>query len=275
MRETRGGGRMAEGSPFEGRQRIEARAWFVGERIDVRRLEQGESLAVSPLTVRAGHSGCAMVFRNGVVIGFGLEPAEAASFLHHLAAFVEGAFAQPESESAELTVASQERERVDAATGTLVLHDLSLARLQVVAQILAKSAVLSHYEEQVAAVFQHIEPLAESLRNGGGSARGLELLRRIGDVLLVQTHMVGRFEVTEKPDITWERPDLDRLYERLGVEYELDERDRALNRKLDVISNTAETLLELDQNRRALRVEWYIVILILVEIAMMLYDLAL
>lgn len=262
-----------EGSPFPGRERIEVRAWFVGERIDVRRLEQGESLAVSPLTVRAGQGGCAMVFRNGVVILFGLEPAEEASFLHHLGAFVEGAFGKPESEAAELRVAPRERERVDGSSGTLVLHDFSLARLQVVAQILAKSAALSHYEEQVASVFQHIEPLADSLRRGGTGARGQELLQRIGDVLRVQTHMVGRFEVTEKPDFTWERPDLDRLYERLGVEYELDERDRALNRKLEVISTTAETLLELDQNRRALRVEWYIVVLIVIEILMMVYDL--
>jgi uncharacterized Rmd1/YagE family protein len=264
---------MADGSPFEGRERIEARAWFVGDRIDVRRLERGESLAVSPLTVRAGQNGCAMLFRNGMVILFGLEPAEEASFLHHLAPFVTGAFEAPESESAELVVAAHERERVDGGSGALVVHDLSLPRLQVVAQILAKSAVLSHYEEEVASVFQHIEPLAESLRDGGGSGQGSELLRRLGDVMLVQTHMVGRFEVTEKPEIAWERADLDRLYERLGVEYELDERDRALNRKLDVISTTAGTLLELDQNRRALRVEWYIVILILVEILMMVYDL--
>lgn len=264
---------MVEGRLFEGREGIAARAWFVGDRIDVRRLEQGDSLALSPLTIRAGQSGCAMIFRSGALVLFGLEPAEEASFLHHLEPFVTDAFAEPESEAVELVVALEERERVDA-NGVLVVHDLSLPRLQVVAQILAKSAVLSHYEERVAEVFQHIEPLAGTLRGGSsGSPRGRELLRRLGEVLLTQTRMVGRFEMTEKPEITWERPDLDRLYERLVVEYEIRERDSALSRKLEVISTTAETLLELDQNRRALRVEWYIVLLIFVEILMMLYDL--
>lgn len=264
---------MAEGNLFEGRKRIEARAWFAGDRIDVRRLERGESLAVSPLTVRAGNSGCAMIFRNGSLVLFGLEPAEEASFLHHCEPFITDAFAEPESETAELVIDPEKRERVDA-TGALVLHDLSLTRLQVVAQILAKSAVLSHYEQRVAAVFQHIEPLAETLRSGGRhTVHGRELLRRLGEVLLTQTHMVGRFELTEKPEITWQRPDLDRLYEQLGVEYEISERDRALSRKLEVIQTTAGTLLDLDQNRRALRVEWYIVILILVEILIILYDL--
>jgi uncharacterized Rmd1/YagE family protein len=247
---------MVEGSLFEGRRRIAAHACYVGDRIEVRRIEQGASLALSPLTIRAGQSGCAMIFRNGVLVLFGLEPAEEASFLHHFVAVEPGA-----------------RERVDKE-GVLVLHDLSLTRLQVVAQILAKSAVLSHYEDRVAAAFQHIEPLAETLRRGSAATvRGRELRRRLGDVLLTKAQMVGRFELTEKPEITWERPDLDKLYERLGVEYELAERDAALARKLEVISSTAETLLELDQNRTALRVEWYIVVLIAVEILIYLYDL--
>ena len=265
---------MVEGSYFAGRQRISARAFYVGDRIDVRRIEQGESLALSPLTIRAGQSGCAMIFRNGSLVLFGLEPAEEASFLHHFEPFVTGGFQEPEHEAVELSLDPEARERVDA-DGVLVLHDLSLTRLQVVAQILAKSAVLSHYEHQVAEAFQHIEPLAETLREArAGATRGRELLRRLGDVMLTQTRMVGRFELTEKPEITWERPDLDRLYERLGVEYELAERDAVLARKLEVISSSAQTLLELDQNRRALRVEWYIVILILVEILIYLYDLS-
>jgi uncharacterized Rmd1/YagE family protein len=46
----------------------------------------------------------------------------------------------------------------------------------------------------------------------------------------------------------------------------------ALERKLDLISRTAETLLELMQHKRSLRVEWYIVILIVIEILLTLYE---
>jgi uncharacterized Rmd1/YagE family protein len=85
--------------------------------------------------------------------------------------------------------------------------------------------------------------------------------------------MVGRVEVTEKPEITWDDPKLDRLYERLSIEYELRERDRALSRKLELISHTAQTYLNLLQHRQSLRVEWYIVLLIVVEIVLFIYDL--
>jgi len=83
---------------------------------------------------------------------------------------------------------------------------------------------------------------------------------------------VGRVEVTEKPEIVWDDPELDRLYERLATEYELRDRDRALSRKLDLISRTAETYLDLINARQTLRVEWYIVILIVMEIVLSLYE---
>ena len=55
-------------------------------------------------------------------------------------------------------------------------------------------------------------------------------------------------------------------------EYEIQERHNALERKLALIVKTVETQLDLLNNKRSLRVEWYIVILIVVEIFIMLYD---
>jgi required for meiotic nuclear division protein 1 len=74
--------------------------------------------------------------------------------------------------------------------------------------------------------------------------------------------MVGRVETGEKPGLLWEHPELERLSARLADEYELQDRDRALDRKLDVISRTVETLLEPVQTRSSIRVEWCIVLLL-------------
>lgn len=146
-------------------------------------------------------------------------------------------------------------------------------RLQIVADVLAKSVVLAHYEEAIAEVFDAIEPLAEDLTKSGSSRRSSkELLRHIGGTLVIQTRTVWRVEVTDKPEILWERPDLELLYTRLVDEYELQERHLALERKLQLISRTASTALELLHNKRSLRVEWYIVLLILVDIVLSLYE---
>jgi uncharacterized Rmd1/YagE family protein len=84
--------------------------------------------------------------------------------------------------------------------------------------------------------------------------------------LLVQHRVSGRVAVAEKPDVVWDRPDLDRLYARLEDEYELKERAEALARKLAVIADTAEVLTDIIDTRRSLRLEIIIVVLIAVEL---------
>src|SRR5215472_3847524 len=60
---------------------------------------------------------------------------------------------------------------------------------------------------------------------------------------------------------------------RLEDEYELVERSRATERKLALISETAGTLIELVHNQRSLRLEWYIIGLIGLELLLSLYGL--
>jgi len=180
--------------------------------------------------------------------------------------------AQPETEALDIVVDPTRPEGLDQ-TG-LAVPEADLARLQVVADILAKSVLLAGQEARVASAFDRIEPLAEQLqRQGRGTRSNQELTRYIGEMLLIQHRTVGRAEVGDKPDILWERTDLERLFQRLDAEYELGERRQALQLKLELIGDTAQTLLDLLQNRRSLRVEWYIVILIVVEIALTLYEL--
>ena len=84
--------------------------------------------------------------------------------------------------------------------------------------------------------------------------------------------MVARVEVIDRPELIWERPDLEQLYLRLEDEFELRERASTLDRKIELISRTVGTALDLLQKRRGIRVEWYIVALIMFEIALSIYD---
>ncbi len=81
--------------------------------------------------------------------------------------------------------------------------------------------------------------------------------------------MVGRVVVREKPELLWEHSELECFNGRLVDEYEIVERHAGLDRKLRLITHTVETLIELMRHRSSLRVEWYIVILIVVEIILM------
>ncbi len=174
-------------------------------------------------------------------------------------------------EEAELALSSDSRESADG--NILSVPDFSLPTLQVVAEVLARSVVLERYEGSVGSTFEALHPMAAGL--GSGRITRIDyrnLLRRLGDVLLDQQEMVGRIAVTDKPDVLWDHPELERLYARLNDEFEIADRFEAVEAKLNLIGRTIQTSIDLVQSRRSLRVEWYVVILIVVEIALTLYE---
>ncbi|HVN71880.1 MAG TPA: RMD1 family protein [Desulfomonilia bacterium] len=255
---------------FPGRKSIKVRAMCIGERIDLRTLEMGRRMAVAPLVLAVGDHGYATLFRYGVVVLFGLDPVEEVNFVGQIKPFVGDPYDKPQTEDLEVRL-DQQREGI-YENGVLHVRRFNVDYIQFVADALAKSVVLAHYEIGVATAFDLIEPLAADLNKGRGARQSSELMRYIGSTLLIQQRMVGRVEVAEKPDILWDQPDLERLYIRLQNEYELKERHLALERKLSLIAQTAETLLDILRNKRSLRVEWYIVILIILEILLTLYQ---
>ena len=246
-------------------------ALFLGEYIATRPLHTMPRVADRPLMVRVGAAGFAVVFRYGAVVLFGVTADEESAFRSTLAPHVRLPADNPEFERAVLET-DPEREE-GAGDGTIHVHRMTAERMQVVASILAKSVCLAHYELAVAEASNLIEPFAAGLqRRSWFRPQSRRLLQHLGETLAVEHKMIGRVEVREKPELLWERPSLERLYVRMEDEYELAERDQALGRKLALISRTAETVLGLLHHRRTLRVEWYIVILIVIEIILSLYE---
>ncbi|MCC6489879.1 MAG: RMD1 family protein [Candidatus Hydrogenedentes bacterium] len=256
---------------FSQQTQIAVRAVNLAERIDLSGFTAEERLSTSPLVVRAGNEGCAALFRYGVAVMFGLLPVEEAAFIADIKKLCKTSYSDPPEERVEVRFAPDEDERIEK--GVIVLKSPTLERLQVVADCLSDSVVLEYYERMTEATFDRVEPLARSLEQGGRGSRGSRaLLKHIGSVLLMEHRMVGRIEVGQKPDVLWERVELEPLYQRLATEYELRDRQQAVERRIQLVSRTVETVLDLLQQRRSLRVEWYIVILILVEIGLTLYE---
>ncbi|MEJ2060417.1 MAG: RMD1 family protein [Gammaproteobacteria bacterium] len=258
-----------ETAPAE--QLFQARAVLVGERIDMRAIESLERLGSNPLVVPASGNGRTVLFRYGVVVFFDVPPMEQASFLEQLRPFVREPQEPPETETLQVRIVPGEQHRL--TQDQLTLGDDRVQSLQTVADILAKSVMLAKYERSISQTFDRIEPMAADLsRTGRGKFHGRRLAQYIGDTLMAMQRMVGRVEVSEKPELLWEHPELEGLYLRLEDDYEIRERHRALERKIDVIARTAETLLDLLQTKQSHRVEWYITLLIVVEILLSLYE---
>ena len=243
----------------------------IGDRINTAGFE-GEILSSTPLAVRVGRQGLAVVFRYGVVVFLGLTADQEAEFLERLSGRTAGKITPREEEWAKVQVAREGEEPIPVG-GPIHVREMSLERLLVVSDALAKSVVLGRDEREVANVFDTIEPFARELATSGQSSRSrTNLLKLLGNSLLVQHRVSGRVAVDEKPDVLWDRPDLERLYARLEDEYELSERVEILEHKLEVISDTATTLADIIDAKRSLRLELIVIFLIAFEIIVTGYE---
>jgi uncharacterized Rmd1/YagE family protein len=255
---------MIDQQPAATRRRV--RALLLSDRIDTSNLEHDGVLSTAPLTFKFGQSGFVALYRYGVAVLMGLTAAEEEEILQRLQPRLIRPVTPFEEEIALIEHNPDKDEQIMPG-GPIILKMVTPDHLIIVADALSKSVVLARDEREVAAVFELVEPFARQLADRGRTFAGRRtILKHVGNALLVQHRVSGRVAVTEKPDVVWDRPDLDRLYARLEDEYELKERAETLARKLAVIAETAEVLTDIIDTRRSLRLEIIIVILIAVEL---------
>jgi uncharacterized Rmd1/YagE family protein len=250
---------------------LKVRAILLGDRLDLKSFKIVDCLATTPLTLEvAPGRGLAVLFRYGVVVLFGVLPEDEVRFLARLKPLLTNAYASPEMEEMAIHTDSA---NVGVQSGAVSLDEVTLEKLQVIADALSKNLVLSLYEKKVASEFDKIEPLALELATYGRvSAGSKKLLSKIGHMLLIEHRMVGRAEIGDKPETLWNFPQLGGLYASMEDEFELLERQSALDRKLQLIAGTAQTLADVWDNRQLRKLEWYVIGLILFEIVLSLHD---
>lgn len=253
------------------RSNIKARALLLGDRLDLKQFKLTECLSTTPLTLQVDAAGgIAVLFRYGVVVMFGVPVADELRFVESLHLLTSNAYSVPEAEELEIHCGMS---NTGVQSGVVSLDSVSLEKLQIIADALSKNLVLSLYEKKVASEFDKIEPLAQELASHGKvSASNKKLLSKIGHILLIEHRMVGRAEIGDKPETLWNFPHLGGLYASLEDEFELHERQAALNRKLGLISDTAQTLSDVWDNKQLHKLEWYVIGLIFFEILLTLYE---
>ena len=253
--------------------RFVARGLLLASRFDLRNWPEANTLARAPLAVRLPHDGLAVLFRYGVAVLFAAS-AESEGWLHErLRPLMGHPYDSPEVEDLNVRIDAERPEGLHESA--LLMQSGSLERIQLIAEALSKSVLLGHYETRLATDFDQIEPLALQLeRDGRIRGRAREHVKRIGALLLIEQRMVGRAEIGDKPEVLWAHPELEGLNAVLEDEFEIHERLAALDRKLELIARTERTLIDLISTKHSLRVEWYIVGLIVVEILLTLYKMA-
>lgn len=254
-------------SPATSGTTITVRALQVCERIDLKGLERADSFSKNPLAFKTPSGGTVVLFKTGAAVFIRLSPIEEEGLLRDLGGRLIEPLNEREVETAEIIVGGGDDSI--APNGALLLKGGDSFRLLVVAEALAVAVALSYDERRVGRAFDRVAQTAEGLKSGKLSSvpRG-ETLAEIGEALAIQSRLAGRIDMDDKPDVLWDNPELERLWVRLVDEYDVKSRANAVSQKLSVIRDSAETLGDLLATRTSHRLEWYIIVLIAIEITL-------
>ncbi len=154
------------------------------------------------------------------------------------------------------------------------IKEFSLDKLTILATVLAQSVAMEQFEELAEKAVIQIGNINRGIEKTARLQVGArELTRTLATTGLITQRILSNLALLDKPDILWEEAELGTLFAHMRKMYELEDRFKTLQFKLESVEDDTETLLGILQERRAGRLELVIIILIVVEILIYLFDL--
>lgn len=256
----------------------------VGEHIDldkVARILQKNSLHYSVVVADEvihwgiGRDEKLMILANGTVVGWNLtEDHMMRTYIPTIMAAVAEKYT-PESEEMdyiEIQTPTDEENGASFMQGdVLVIQGTNdhQKRLEMAAFAigLSRSTRLSILEESLEKHIQMTRANTEWLSKGLRLQSNEEdILKLTGRLFLIRGKLNLYSELIETPDLYWSEPTLEKIYNSVSRRLDISLRIGIMNRKLDYITDEQRALLSVLNEQKGTRLEWIIIILIMVEV---------
>ena len=157
--------------------------------------------------------------------------------------------------------------------GKVVFSKFSLEAIEVLALVLSMSVSLEYFEEQVEKILDSVNFHQEFLQTRRVKFKTYQMLKIWAQVLEIKRNILNQLYIIDKPDIVWDSPMLEGLYERLVYLYDIQERFEALEYKIDFVNEVVSFVQERLSSRKDHFLERIIILLIAFEIVVYLIEL--
>lgn len=132
---------------------------------------------------------------------------------------------------------------------------------------LSRSTRLSILEESLERHIQLSRDNSEALSKGLRlQTKEADILKLTGRLFLIRGKLNLYSELIETPDLYWSEPTLEKIYNSVSKRLDVSLRISIMNRKLDYITDEQHALLSVLNEKKSTRLEWIIIILIMVEV---------
>ncbi len=249
---------------------VSIQAWYFDDTLDLKKFRAANPhypvLNQDPLILELEKGRYGVLTKFGGVVFWNYDASCARRLRDEIYAFIEDRSFDERLDEQIPVVIGAEQDEVLPNSVRLVKEDL--LRVNVTTRVIAQSVALERLEYRLDDILEPLVDLVEDLRDHGGVKETMTRLNKMIGMAMAAKHAIIRnLTLFDKPDEVWESPDLDRLYRQLfDVTFDMTDRLRAMDRKLGYAQEVVTLLLETIHTRRALWLEFTIVMLIVIEI---------
>lgn len=245
------------------------------ERFSVRRIKQllgdkgCERYSTNCLVIRRSLDSFVFVFGFGTVVFFNTPESEQLHFLELLG--ITPPSPRPDSNGAlaedDFTLKVAPGAEVSVSFDSVTIPKLELAKVQLVARLLAQSSALELVEKDVQEFLAESEQINKRLQQRGWLRPNRRtLLKFLSEGLEARHRIVNHLVLLEEPELSWDDEEYHTLYVGLFDNLDLVERVEHVDKMIDLASDVSRLLLEMANAKRSELLELIIIILIAVEI---------
>lgn len=149
----------------------------------------------------------------------------------------------------------------------VILPDFDQEAIRLVLLNTSQSVALDKYLEITDSLLEETNGYIKSLElTGKLNISGRKLKRFIGKVLNIKNQISENLYIFDAPDITWENESLNQLHLALKQTFDLKDRYRYIYERTAIIKDDLELFKDIMDHRESSKLEWIIILLILVEV---------
>ena len=204
------------------------------------------------------------LFHYGMVSFFNYSKDEIEEALQQIKPYCDTYFSDKISE--EVTVEIKQH-TLQVNFESVVLPDFNSEMIRLVMLNASQSVALNQYSEITEELLIETNKHTKYLENKGKlDISGNKLKRFIGKILNIKNKISENLYIFDSPDITWEDELLNKLNLELKQTFDLKDRYHVIHDRIDIIKENLELFKDIMDHRESSRLEWIIIILILVEV---------
>jgi uncharacterized Rmd1/YagE family protein len=213
-----------------------------------------------------------LILENGSVVGWGIQEDELKrQILPLLRDAMVRTYEFPESEDMDFMEVSSPDEKSHIVEEVLVINtfdkEQELLDKAAFSSGLSRSTRLAVLENALERHISKTRKITEALSKGENiKITEHELLRSTGELFLLRGKLNLYSELIEVPDLYWSEPTLEKLYKMTSSILDIAPRIGILNKKLDYCTDESRALLGTLSEKKGTRLEWIIIILIMIEV---------